>query len=68
VDFEAEAVGEKGLLHEMDFAITVLARELFQIRVVVIADLGVDVPASVEEGIGAANELGVRVRAVGSSD
>jgi hypothetical protein len=52
----------------MDFAITVLARELFQIRVVVIADLGVDVPASVEEGIGAANELGVRVRAVGSSD
>jgi hypothetical protein len=52
----------------MDFAITVLAGELLQIRVVLVADLGVDVPASVEEGIGAANELGIRVCAVGGSD
>jgi len=66
LDLERETVREERLHHEVHGAVAVVPRELLQFRVFFVADLCVEVPAGIEQAVGATGELrgGVRVKGI----
>jgi hypothetical protein len=58
VDLELEAIGEQRLQHQPELTGTIIAGQLLHLGIVVVVDFGVDVPAAIEQWIGASNKLG----------